>query len=335
MSEGNGTISKAFIAAQSEFPAITKDLENPHFRSRYSSLEAIITTVLPILKNHGLALSQSFEPSDTPESFMIVTTIIHESGETMQGRLLMPIGNKATPQSVGSAITYARRYAICALLCLATEDDDGNAAQPKPQQQQQSTPRQQPTQSQPTQQQQPQRQSAPSSEPVEVDPGIFEKEYVVEKMTAKTGAKADGTPWTKYSAKTTCGEWLSTFSEAQSKPLYESEKTGDPVVIRFKVNGDYKNIDQVIACSPRTEEVAGDDGGECDKDVLIASIEEKDDHGQIVTVAVAEDGSRYWTKDSYLSNIIRDAHTKSYAATIYYVSGPRGKEIKRFDEVPF
>ena len=110
---------------QSEMEAITKDAQNPFFKSKYASLSAIIEdTRVPLGKN-GLSYAQ-FPSGDAS----LTTILMHKSGEWISDTYTMhPADNK--PQSVGSALTYMRRYALCAVLGLAVEDDDGNEASAK------------------------------------------------------------------------------------------------------------------------------------------------------------------------------------------------------------
>jgi hypothetical protein len=58
---------------------------------------------------------------------VVVTTLAHETGQWVRGRLALPLA-KTDPQGIGSAITYGRRYALAAMVGVAPEDDDGNAA---------------------------------------------------------------------------------------------------------------------------------------------------------------------------------------------------------------
>lgn len=119
-------LSAALVAFQSECPTVAFDSKNPHFKSRYASLAAIHKVVTPILIKHGLAVIQ-FPVSEDGKAGC-VTRIVHESGETMEQTLLLPLA-KNDPQGAGAAITYARRYGLSGALGLVTEeDDDGEAA---------------------------------------------------------------------------------------------------------------------------------------------------------------------------------------------------------------
>lgn len=121
-------VSAALLAAQREFPKIAKDkvakIETSgggSYSYSYADLGSILEAVTPILHTHGLALAQ--DPVSEGAQVGVSTSLIHESGEALHfGALLLPAGK--TPQSVGSAVTYARRYALAAVLGLNVDDDD-------------------------------------------------------------------------------------------------------------------------------------------------------------------------------------------------------------------
>lgn len=95
------------------------------YNYRYADLGAVLGAVRPVLARHGLCLSQTPEVDDG--AVVVATTIWHASGQWLAAPpLRLPAGD--TAQSVGSAITYARRYTALAVLGMATEDDDGAAA---------------------------------------------------------------------------------------------------------------------------------------------------------------------------------------------------------------
>lgn len=111
----------ALVAAKKEIPAIKKTAVNPFFNSNYAALENILEVVEPILLKNGLVIVQ------TTDSASLITTLYHTSGHSLSGSYPLPTGLDS--QKLGAAVTYARRYAISALLSLATEpDDDGNVA---------------------------------------------------------------------------------------------------------------------------------------------------------------------------------------------------------------
>lgn len=129
-SETIDLLAKALVQAQAEFTAIPRGSENPYFHSTYADLATVVSAASPVLSKHGLAVSQ-FPATDEGKP-VLVTYLLHESGQHISHSMpLTP--TKPDPQSLGSAITYARRYAFSAVLGLVTEaDDDGNAASTQP-----------------------------------------------------------------------------------------------------------------------------------------------------------------------------------------------------------
>lgn len=124
-SESITQIASAVISAQGELEPARKTADNPFFKSKYADLAECIETARPVLKRHGLGVVQS---ADCDSELAIVETIlVHTSGEWIKSRTILRPA-KADPQGMGSAITYARRYAYMAIIGMAADDDDGNAA---------------------------------------------------------------------------------------------------------------------------------------------------------------------------------------------------------------
>jgi len=118
--------ASALVAAIGELSNVAKTAANPYFKSKYAPLDAIIDATRPILLKHGLAISQT--PLFLEGTAGVQTTIIHSSGYSTTTTLLLPLKDQS-PQGVGGAITYARRYALAAVLGIASEDDDdGNVS---------------------------------------------------------------------------------------------------------------------------------------------------------------------------------------------------------------
>lgn len=122
---GPQTLAEALAAAQLEMVDPAKDAVNPHFRSRYADLATVLKTVRPVLAKHGIALTQTTQILD---GSLVLVTRLHWRDEELAG--YYPINpTKADPQGYGSAMTYARRYALQAIVGVAADDDDdGNAA---------------------------------------------------------------------------------------------------------------------------------------------------------------------------------------------------------------
>lgn len=125
----SATIAKladALCKAQSAMKPAKKDAENPFFKSNYADLASVWEAVKEPLSNNGLSVAQM--PMPGPDGVVRLRTVLmHTSGEWIGGDLDMrPVKND--PQSIGSCLTYARRYALSAITGVATEDDDANAA---------------------------------------------------------------------------------------------------------------------------------------------------------------------------------------------------------------
>ncbi len=130
-SESTDKITKSLVAAQADMPCVQFDSTNPYFHSRYASLAAIWTTIRPILSKHGLAVLQS--PGRYVDGAIEVTTrLADKSGEWYEDTVQIPV-EKPSAQGVGGAITYAKRYALSAMLGIVTDEDtDGNMPRTPP-----------------------------------------------------------------------------------------------------------------------------------------------------------------------------------------------------------
>ena len=97
---------------------VGKDATNPHFKNKYASLSNIIEAVTPHLSTVGLSVIQ------LPTENGLETMLLHTSGEFISSVSLTPCKDVSNPQALGSAITYARRYALGAVLSLNIDEDD-------------------------------------------------------------------------------------------------------------------------------------------------------------------------------------------------------------------
>lgn len=122
----NTKVAAAFVKAQMSFAPALKTSNNPHFRSKYASLDACIEAVIDSLNSNGIALMQPTKECDS--GVVVETLFLHESGEVLSGGILHVPAVKQDAQGYGSALTYARRYSLMAACGIAPEDDDGNAA---------------------------------------------------------------------------------------------------------------------------------------------------------------------------------------------------------------
>jgi hypothetical protein len=98
---------------------VAKESNNPFFKSKYASLANILDTIQKPLSECGLAISQF------PDGNALTTILLHaDSGEWMESSYVMPVAKQNDPQAMGSAMTYARRYALGSILNLNIDDDD-------------------------------------------------------------------------------------------------------------------------------------------------------------------------------------------------------------------
>ena len=101
---------------------LVKDAENPHFKSGYATLGAVLDLLRPVLQERNLLLIQ------TVDDVRLTTKIVDvDDGDELESSMLI-VMDKQTSQGLGSGITYARRYSLTTLFNLDAEDDDGNAA---------------------------------------------------------------------------------------------------------------------------------------------------------------------------------------------------------------
>lgn len=131
-SESVAKVSAALVLACGELENVVAEKVNPHFRSKYASLPAMLDAVRPVLAKHGLAVVQlATSESEAPYRIGVETILLHSSGEYL-GHTILVSPQKADPQGAGSALTYCRRYALAAALGIGQEDDDGNHASARP-----------------------------------------------------------------------------------------------------------------------------------------------------------------------------------------------------------
>ena len=110
-------------------PANSKVVGAGSFSYKYAPLDEVLNLVRPILSKHGLSIVQA--PIMADGMVGVTTTLLHESGEWIEFEPILLKMDKNTAQGAGSAITYARRYSISAVLGISSEDDDdANSIEP-------------------------------------------------------------------------------------------------------------------------------------------------------------------------------------------------------------
>jgi hypothetical protein len=124
-SESINELASALAKAQSEIGSVKKDAANPYFRSVYSTLANVWETVKPALTKQGLSIVQM--PGSDERGYYVQTQLMHGSGQWIRSTTYMKPA-KEDPQGIGSLISYARRYALQAMVMACPDDDDGEMA---------------------------------------------------------------------------------------------------------------------------------------------------------------------------------------------------------------
>lgn len=124
-------LNKALANFHKEVKQPMKDANNPFFKSKYVPLENVVEAIDDVAPKHGLTYSQY--PVTTENGLVgISTVLLHESGEFIEFPPATTKPDKNTPQGVGSALTYMRRYSLSAVFGITSDqDDDGNEASGK------------------------------------------------------------------------------------------------------------------------------------------------------------------------------------------------------------
>lgn len=125
-SDNIADLAAALAKAQGTIKGAAKDANNPHFKSKYADLASVWEACRKALSDNGLSVIQT--PGECAGGTVTLTTMLaHASGQWVRETLTIPLA-KVDAQGYGSAVTYARRYALAAIVGVAPDDDDGNAA---------------------------------------------------------------------------------------------------------------------------------------------------------------------------------------------------------------
>lgn len=127
ISEKFDEVLPALHKARSMFVKVKKDKQNTHLKNKYATLDSVLDAITPALTDNDLMLMQDMIESEAPNRIKVETTVIHVSGQWVKFYAELPIV-KNDPQGVGSAFTYARRYAAAAAFGLSQADDDAQIA---------------------------------------------------------------------------------------------------------------------------------------------------------------------------------------------------------------
>jgi len=132
------TLAAALAAVQAELPDVGKTSTGKiegesktsgrafSYQYKYADLAAVSKAVMPLLGRHGLAFTA--RPTLLNDQFFLAYSLMHTSGEREDGVYPLPDPQRTDPKKVGSAITYARRYCLCAATGVAPDEDDDGAA---------------------------------------------------------------------------------------------------------------------------------------------------------------------------------------------------------------
>ena len=247
----------ALVKAQQAFPAITRDRTvtvqtrtGGSYKFAYAPLDSIMAKVGPELGKNGLAVTQVFGVSDTGAP-SLNTILAHEDGSTIQGQLPLPVHPGASAQELGSLITYCRRYAIVAILGLATEEDDdanhasGNSVQAR-QSSSQSSAGAAVTSTDGTSSAPADPHGLQASRGDAVQPGQETVTATIESVDTHEGTSKAGKPYTKHTIKTSHGDF-STFDKGMAE--LASSGVGCQAEITFqqsKFGNDLKGIELLV-----------------------------------------------------------------------------------------
>tara|TARA_R110002020_G_scaffold297940_6_gene513657 strand:+ start:529 stop:1251 length:723 start_codon:yes stop_codon:yes gene_type:complete len=137
-------MAKALVKAQSQMGGAVKDSNNPFFKSKYADLGSVVKAIKEAFCDNGLSYVQF--PYTSEWGVGVTTRLMHVSGQWIEQEYTLPLA-KQDPQAAGSAITYARRYALQSIAGIPTADDDAEVAMrrspvpEKPVQQKKATPK--------------------------------------------------------------------------------------------------------------------------------------------------------------------------------------------------
>lgn len=218
--ESISKLVEALSKAQGQMQGAKKDSENPFFKSSYADLSSVWDACRKELSDNGLAIIQTCSTIRDAGTLVVVETMLaHSSGEWVSSKVdARPA--KDDPQSLGSCITYLRRYSLAAVVGVAPEDDDANAA----------------TAHDAKTSHQPQRKSETGKQ--DAHDGILRIVEIKKKEGEKIGTDKEGKKtvkkWTKYLITASDGKIYSTFSDTHNNTALRAMNTGAEVVIEGK-----------------------------------------------------------------------------------------------------
>jgi hypothetical protein len=130
-SDSIGALALALSKVQGKLEGAKKDIENKFLKNKYADLSSCWDAIRKELALNELSVVQSPMPSSEGSSVHLMTTLLHSSGEWISSEIMMPVEAQkgiSMAQSYGIVMTYARRYALAAVIGITQDDDDGNGA---------------------------------------------------------------------------------------------------------------------------------------------------------------------------------------------------------------
>ena len=124
-SESIDELAQALVKAQGQMAGAVKDSSNPYFKSKYADLRSVVKAIKEPFCDNGLSYVQF--PFNSERGIGVTTRLMHTSGQWLQQTYTLPMV-KHDPQAAGSAITYARRYALQSVAGIPSADDDAESA---------------------------------------------------------------------------------------------------------------------------------------------------------------------------------------------------------------
>jgi len=223
-----GKLALALSKAQGEMGHAAKDAMNPHFKAKYADLASVISACREVLAKNELAILQPVSADGNKVS--VKTILAHSSGEFIEETLTLT-AKDASPQSLGSAISYGRRYGMASMLGITADDDDGNAASLPAEKQAAPVKKQNPTSSQSS-------STAPS-----VETEVMQMQTLCKSLGASGAADinvllgaftggAEGDQWKEYKGmKPDEQQKVLDGMKAWAKSLFEANKLDSPAQI--------------------------------------------------------------------------------------------------------
>jgi hypothetical protein len=235
-SETIGAVAAALAKAQGSMAAAKRDGTNSHYGNRYASLGRLLEAAKPSLSSNGLSVvqgSECVEAEGVPPTGVVVTMLLHSSGEWLESTLAVPLAASLSYQELGKALTYLRRYSLASMVGIVSDEDDDaevdRAARSTPEP---ATPR-------PPRRPAPRREASPAGDDGRTVQGVIrDVRQTPWQDTQKTAILIDG--WSEG--------WCSTFDAELGAWL--AERRGRHCEIVVKQNGKFWNLVKAQELTP-------------------------------------------------------------------------------------